>query len=106
METFLDISNAFEKVWNTVLIFKLKLYGVDDTLLINGKLINRSSAKSYFKISVLFVEKYINDYNNYNKISRSKYIFGKKQDDKYYLQLYIQTFFPNFIFKMEIEFGK
>ena len=63
METFLDISNIFEKVWNTVLIFKLKLYGVDDTLLIkiNGKLINRSSTKSYFKISVLFVEKYINE---------------------------------------------
>ena len=63
MGTFLYISKAFGKVWNTGLIFKLKLYGVDDTLLvkINGKLINRSSAKSYFKRSIFFVEKYINE---------------------------------------------
>ena len=63
MGTSLDISKAFDKVWNTGSIFKLKLYDVDDTLLIkiNGKLINRSSTKSYFKRSIFFVEKYINE---------------------------------------------
>ena len=29
-----------------------------------------------------------------NNINRSKYIFGKQQDDEYYFQLYIRTYFP------------
>ena len=31
--TFLDISNAFDKIWHKDLIFKLKSYGVDGSLL-------------------------------------------------------------------------
>ena len=46
---FLDISNAFDKVWHTGLLFKLKADGVDGELfsllenyLENRKLVNRN----------------------------------------------------------------
>ena len=31
--TFLDVSKAFDKVWSDVLIYKLKLYGVENKIL-------------------------------------------------------------------------
>ena len=41
-----------------------------------------------------------------NNINRSKYIFGKYQDDKYYFQLYIRTYFPKSIFKVIFIYKK
>ena len=32
-DVFLDISNAFDKVWHDGLMFKLKVYGIEDELL-------------------------------------------------------------------------
>ena len=32
-DVFLDISNAFDKIWHDGLMFKLKVYGIEDELL-------------------------------------------------------------------------
>ena len=42
----------------------------------------------YWKIIIVHFEN-INSGINLNNISRSKYIFGKQQSDKYYFQVYI-----------------
>ena len=42
----------------------------------------------YWKIIIVHFEN-INSGINLNNISRSKYIFGKQQNDKYYCQVYI-----------------
>ena len=42
----------------------------------------------YWKIIIVHFEN-INSGINLNNISRSKYIFGKQQNDKYYFQVYI-----------------